>query len=110
MSSDEELELLRQKRMQELQRQLAQEQQKTELQQRMEEQKQSLLRAILTVEARQRLNRIKMVRPEFVQQVELQLIQLAQTGRIPLPMNDEQLKGILSRLQPEKKNIRFRYR
>jgi len=110
MSSDEELEVLRQKRMQELQRQLAQEQQKNELQQRMEEQKQSLLRAILTVEARQRLNRIKLVRPEFVEQIELQLIQIAQTGRIPLPMNDQQLKALLSKLQPEKKNIRFRYR
>jgi len=110
MSSDEELDLLRQKRMQELQRQLAQEQQKTEIQQRMDEQKQNLLRAILTVEARQRLNRIKMVRPEYVQQIELQLIQLAQTGRIPLPMDDQQLKVILSKLQPEKKNIRFRYR
>ena len=110
MSSDEELELLRQKRMQEIQRQLSQEQQKIELQQRMEEQKQNLLRAILTVEARQRLNRIKMVKPEFVQQVELQLIQLAQTGRIPLPINDQQLKVILLKLQPEKKNIRFRYR
>jgi len=110
MSSDEELEVLRQKRMQELQRQLAQEQQKNEIQQRMEEQKQNLLRAILTVEARQRLNRIKMVRPEFVEQVELQLIQIAQTGRISLPINDQQLKALLSKLQPEKKNIRFRYR
>lgn len=110
MSSDEELDLLRQKRMQELQRQLAQEHQKTEIQQQMEEQKQNILRAILTVEARQRLNRIKMVRPEFVQQIEAQLIQIAQTGRIPLPMTDQQLKVILSKLQPEKKNIRFRYR
>ena len=110
MSSDEELELLRQKRMQELQRQLAQEHQKTEIQQRMEEQKQNILRAILTVEARQRLNRIKMVRPEFVQQIVAQLIQIAQTGRIPLPMTDQQLKVILLKLQPEKKNIRFRYR
>lgn len=110
MSSDRELEALRQKRMLELQRQLAQEQQRAEIQRRMEEQKQNLLRAILTAEARQRLNRIKMVRPEFVERLEAQLVPIAQSGRVPLPITDEQLKAILSRLQPEKREIRFRYR
>ena len=100
MSSDEELDLLRQKRMQELQRQLAQEQQKTEVQQRMDEQKQNLLRAILTVEARQRLNRIKMVRPEYVQQIELQLIQLFQSGQLrgAIPLPDKAFKKLLEQI------------
>jgi len=110
LSHDRELAELRKKRLLELQRQLAQEQQKAEAQRQVEEQKQSLLRVILTTEARQRLNRIKMVRPNFAEQLELQLIQIAQTGRVSLPITDSQLKTILSRLQPRKREIKFRYR
>ncbi|MFQ6076406.1 MAG: DNA-binding protein [Candidatus Bathyarchaeia archaeon] len=110
MSSDEELEEIRRRRMIELRRQLADEQRKAELQQQVELQKQALLRRILTTTARQRLNRIKMVRPQFADQLELQLIQLAQTGNIRLPITDDQLKTILMRLHTGKREVRFRYR
>lgn len=110
MSSDEELEEIQRRRMIELRRQLAEEQQKAELQRQVDLQKQTLLRRILTAEARQRLNRIKMVRPQFVDQLELQLIQLAQTGKIRLPITDDQLKTILMRLQSNKREVQFRYR
>jgi len=70
--------------------------------------KQAILRGILTPEARQRLTNIKMVRPEFAEQIELQLIQIAQQGRIPLPINDVQLKEILARLQSARRDIKIR--
>jgi programmed cell death protein 5 len=67
MSSD--LDAIRQRRLIELRQQLLEEQQKTEQRQASEVQKQSLLRKILTLDARQRLNRIKLVKPDFVAQL-----------------------------------------
>jgi len=108
MSEDEELEALRRKRLMELQQQMLQEQERAEAQKRFELQKQALMRRILTPKARQRLANLKMVRPEFASQLELQLIQIAQQGRISLPITDDQLKEILSRLQRSRREIRIR--
>jgi len=106
--SEEELEELRRRRLLELRRRLTQEQEKTQRAQQLEMQKQSLLRRILTADARQRLTNLKMVKPEFANQLELQLIQLAQQGRVELPMTDEQLKEILIRLQSQRRDIKIR--
>jgi len=108
MSEDEELEALRRRRLMELQRQMLQEQQRAEAQRRLELQKQALMRKILTPKARQRLANLKMVKPEFASQLELQLIQIAQQGKIGLPITDDQLKDILSRLQRSRREIRIR--
>ena len=108
MSSNSELDAIRQRRLIGLRQQLLEEQQKTEQRQALEGQKQSLLRGILTSEARQRLNRIKLVKSDFVAQLELQLIQIAQSGRVRLPINDEQLKQILIQLQSVKRETKFR--
>ncbi len=106
--TEEELALLRRRRMQELQRAAADDQRRTQQAQQLEAQKQALLRQILTQEARQRLTNIRMVRPEFAQQLELQLIQLAQTGRVQIPITDEQLKEALGRMQSQRKDIKIR--
>lgn len=108
MSSDEDLENIRQKKLLELQRRLLEDQKRTEQQDKLETQKQAILRQIITNEGRQRLSRLRLVKREFVEQVELQLIQIAQTGRIKLPITDEQLKQILVRLQPNRRQFRFR--
>ncbi|NHV11638.1 MAG: DNA-binding protein [Candidatus Verstraetearchaeota archaeon] len=91
---DEELEEIRRKRMEELKRQVEEARRREAI----EAAKQEALRRILTPEARSRLANLKMVKPEIVEQIELQLIQLAQSGRIQVPITDEQLKEILSRL------------
>ena len=101
--SDEELQELRKKKLAALQRQMTDEQKSAQAEQQIEQQKQALLRSILTPEARQRLANLKMVRPEFTDQLELQLIQLAQQGRVPVPLGDEQLKKILAQLQTRKR-------
>jgi len=106
--SEEELEALRKRRMLELQQRMAEEQQQTQAQQQLERQKQALLRRILTPEARSRLTNLNMVKPEFTQQLELQLIQLAQQGRINLPITDEQLKELLVRLQSGRRDYKIR--
>lgn len=106
--SEDELEELRRRKQSALQRQLAEEQRKAQRQQQLEMQKQALLRNILTPEARQRLANLKMVRPEFTEQLELQLIQLAQQGKLPIPLTDEQLKRILVQLQSQKRETKIR--
>jgi len=108
VSEDEKIEALRKKRLLELQRRLAQEQQQAQIQQQIEMQKQAVLRRILSPDARQRLTNLKMVKPEFAGQIELQLIQLAQTGRLPIPVTDAQLKEILARLQSQRRDIKIR--
>jgi len=110
MSRDEELERLKAQRMAELQ---ARQQQGAEQQRaaaEAEAQKQALMRRLLTPEARQRLANIKMVRLEFGQQLELELAQLAQSKRVPLPITDEQLKRLLAQIegQQQKRDISIR--
>jgi programmed cell death protein 5 len=106
--SEEELEALRKKRMLELQQRIAAEQKQAQAHQQLERQKQALLRRILTPEARSRLTNLKMVKPEFTEQLELQLIQLAQQGRITIPITDEQLKELLVRLQSGRREYKIR--
>jgi len=106
--SDEELEELRKRKLLELQRQMAEEQKRAQVQQQLELEKQAILRSILTPEARQRLTNLKMVKPEFTSQLELQLIQLAQQGKLPIPLSDEQLKQILVQLQTRRRETKIR--
>ena len=106
--SEEELEALRKRRMLELQQRMVEEQKQVQAQQQLEGQKQALLRRILTPEARSRLTNLNMVKPEFTQQLELQLIQLVQQGRIKIPITDEQLKELLVRLQSGRRDYKIR--
>ena len=106
--SEEDLETLRRRRLRELQQKLAQEQQQINVQEELNRQKQAVLRQILTTDARQRLTNLKIVKPEFAEQLEMQLIQLAQQNRIRLPITDKQLKEILIKLQSRRKEIKIR--
>lgn len=106
--SEEELEGLRKRRMLELQQRMSEEQRRGQAQQQLEGQKQALLRRILTPEARRRLTNLNIVKPEFTQQLELQLIQLAQQGKIVTPITDEQLKELLLKLQSGRRDYTIR--
>jgi programmed cell death protein 5 len=110
MASEEELEKLRARRMAQIQSQQQQQQEVDHAQQEAEAQKQNILRKILTPEARQRLQNVRLVRPEFAQQLELQLIQLVQAGRVQIPIDDELLKKLLTQIQNQqtKRDISIR--
>jgi programmed cell death protein 5 len=106
--SDEELEEIRRRKLLALQQRMSDEQRQAQAEQQLEAQKQELLRQILSPEARQRLTNLKMIKPEFTEQLELQLIQLAQTGKLPIPLSDAKLKQILIQLQSRKRETKIR--
>ena len=111
--SDEELERLREEKMEQLQDQQggeeAEEAREAQREQR-EAQKKALLRQHLTDDARKRLNTIKMSKPQFGEQVEQQVVALAQSGRIQGRIDDEKMKAILKELQPEDQSYDIRRR
>jgi len=105
--SDEELDSIRKRKLAALQQRASDEQKQMQVEQQMEAQKQALLKQILSPEARQRLTNLKLIKPEFTDQFELQLIQLAQLGKIPIPLSDAQLKQILIQLQSRKRETKI---
>ena len=97
---DEELqELLRRKALEQQRKALEEQQRRAEI----EAKKEAILRVILTPEARQRLNNVKLVKPEIAEAIENQLIALAQAGRIQAPITDDELKEILAQLTNQTK-------
>ncbi|OPY28572.1 MAG: DNA-binding protein [Methanobacterium sp. PtaU1.Bin242] len=109
-----DIEELRRKRMQQLQQQAAQQSSEAESQEKMrrelEAQKRQAIMQILTPEARSRLANLRLTRPEFVEQIELQLIQLAQMGRVKAKITDEQLKVLLKKLAGQKRDINITWK
>ncbi|MFP4174518.1 MAG: DNA-binding protein [Halobacteriales archaeon] len=100
MTEDDDLEKLREEKMKKLQEQKGGEAQE-EAQQRAEAQKKAVLRQSLEPEARERLNALNMAKPEFAEQVERQIVALAQSGRLQGKIDEEQMKQLLRKLQPE---------
>lgn len=70
---------------------------KLEEKRRMEIIKRSILSQFLTPKAKERLARVRMVKPELAEYVENLLIQLYQSGQINT-VNDQMLKNLLSRI------------
>uniref|UniRef100_A0A7C3J1W1 DNA-binding protein ENS19_01610 n=1 Tax=Candidatus Methanomethylicus mesodigestus TaxID=1867258 RepID=A0A7C3J1W1_9CREN len=103
----DDIEAIKQRKLSEMRRRVAEEEQVERAQQEAEAQKEAILRAILSNEARSRLHNLRIVRPEFAAQLEIQLIQLAQEKRLPIPLTDDQLKRILLQLQDRKRDIRI---
>lgn len=108
--SDDELEAIRQKKLATLRQQALKEQAEEQAAAEVQAQKEAILRQILTPEARQRLTNIKMVKPQFAEQIEMQLIQLASTGRLKGQVTDDQLKALLQQLQGKERERKITFR
>lgn len=95
---EEELEQIRKKKLQELlmsyQQRIAAEEEEKEI----EVKKQMILGQILTQEAKERLERVKIAKPELAENVENQLILLLQSGRLSQQIDDNSLKVILRKI------------
>jgi len=104
---DDELSELRKRRMAQLQQQAGDQQAmqaELERQERIKSQMQMVLMSILEPDARERLNTIKLTKPDFAGAVEQQLVQLAQSGRLRNKITDSQLKELLRQLAPKKRD------
>lgn len=113
---EDELDELRKERLQELQEQQAggQGEANAEAQeqarQQAEAQKQAILRQYLTDGARQRLNSVRMSRPDFAEQVEQQLVAVAQSGRLGEKIDEAQMKDLLREMAPDSKSYDIKHR
>jgi programmed cell death protein 5 len=74
-------------------------------QERADAQKEALLKQHLTDGARQRLNAVQMSKPQFAEQVEQQVLALAQSGRLSDRIDEQQMKALLQELQPDSKSF-----
>jgi len=108
MMEEEEIEELRRRKMLELRARVEEQQGQAEQRRQYENQKRLAILQIMTPEARSRLANIRAAKPEFAEQLELQLIQLAQSGRLGSKITDVQLRDILSRLQARKHKFKIR--
>lgn len=111
---DDEMDELRQEKLEELQERAQQQADQEEAQdaarQQAEAQKQAILRQYLTDGARKRLNSVRMSKPDFADQVEQQLIALAQSGRLGDKIDESQMKQLLSELSPDSQSYNIRRR
>jgi len=107
---DPELEALRRKRMEEVAAQQSGQSAQEDRARQFEMQKQSVLRQILTPEARDRLANIKLANPEQANMVEMQLIQIAQSGRLQTVITDSMLRDILQKIIPQQREIKIERR
>jgi len=110
--SEEELDELRKKKMEQLKEQQGEGDAEAQqaAQQQAEAQKKALLRQHLSDGARKRLNTVKMSKPEVGEQVEQQIVALARSGRIQDQIDEEKMKQLLSELTPDSKSFDIKRR
>ncbi len=114
MDSDRELEEIRRRRMEEMQRSQGQERADDEQQRAAQEaeraKRQQILRQILDIAARERLANVRLVRPDLAENVENQLVQLYSMGRINRVITEEEVKQILGRMTETKRETHIERR
>ncbi len=74
---------------------------------RREAERAEVLRRIMTPEARERLGRIRLAKPDVANAVEQQVISLAASGRLQRAIDDATLRALLERIMPEKREIKI---
>ncbi|CAD6332979.1 unnamed protein product [Miscanthus lutarioriparius] len=107
--ADPELEAIRQRRMQELmaqrgganQQNAGQQKAQEDAKQEAEERRQMMLAQILSSEARERLSRIALVKPDKARGVEDVLLRAAQTGGISEKVSEERLISLLEQINTQ---------
>ena len=69
-----------------------------------------MLRVVFSSEARERLNNIRMVKPEQAEMIESQIFQLVAAGRLKRQVNDDELKQMLGQMQRPKKEFKINWK
>ena len=110
--NEDELQRIREQKMEQLKEQAEEPDEEAMEQQRQqaEAQKKALLRQYLTDGARKRLNTVKMSKPQVGEQVEQQILALAQSGRIQGKIDEDKMKALLKELTPDSKSFDIKRR
>ncbi|MFC6974573.1 DNA-binding protein [Halomicroarcula sp. GCM10025709] len=110
--NEEELDELRKKKMEQLKEQQEGEDAEAQqaAQQQADAQKKAILRQHLSDGARKRLNTVKMSKPDVGEQIEQQVVALAQSGRIQGQIDEEKMKQLLQELTPDSKSFDIKRR
>ncbi len=95
---NEEEEIKKKLMQQRLQHQLQESMQGQAQEQQMEDALKQIKLHVLDAKARERLNNLKLVKPELAMQLELYLAQLYQSGQIKGKITDEQMVSILKKI------------
>jgi programmed cell death protein 5 len=66
-----------------------------------------VLRVTLTTDARDRLMNIRMVKPDLAKSVEDYLIRMATEGKVKKPLNDDELKQLLTSAQQPRREFKI---
>ncbi|HZY71208.1 MAG TPA: DNA-binding protein [Thermoplasmata archaeon] len=112
---DAELAEIRRRRMQQIQDMQTQAgygnpaavaQQQAELERR-EAERAEALRRVFTPEARERLARLRLAKPEVAQMAEQQVLTLAAQGRLARMVDDASLRLLLERINPDRREIKI---
>ena len=72
--------------------------------------REQMMRLVFTSEARDRLNNVRMVKPDLAGSIENQIFQLASSGRLKHQINDEELKQMLGQMQRPKKEFKINWK
>ena len=94
--------------MMQMQQQQMAEQEQLRAKQQMQQQIQSVLMQVMEPEARERLNTIRITKPDFAASIEQQIVALAQSGRLRQKITDDQLKALLAQIVPQKREFNIR--
>ncbi|MFX1510584.1 MAG: DNA-binding protein [Promethearchaeota archaeon] len=109
--SEDELNELRRRKMAELQQQAMAEEQVTAQEAEVRAQRAAVLRQILSPEARSRLSNLRMVKPQFAEQLENELIRLASANRLPeIPITDKTLKTMLAQVAGRQRDTKIQFK
>ncbi len=100
---EEESEMIKRKKLEQLKKQLEASEAQEETDEQYEQQKEALLRSLLTPEARERLGRVRVARPEVAEGVEQQIMMLSQRGMLKGKIDDETLKKLLKKITDNQK-------
>ena len=72
--------------------------------------REQMIKVLLTSEARERLYKIRMVKPDTAKIIEDNIIQLASSGRLKKAITDKEIKEFLTSMQQPQKNFKISFK
>ena len=108
MGEAEELDQLRKQRLEELKQKMGQQQSAEGQANEAEMQLDAVLRQVLSPEAKARLSNVQLVNRELYLKAAQTIVYIARSGKLQQKISDEELKRLLEKLQPKKKEINIK--